>query len=124
MTKCQKCQAQVPPEEIREHAGRQLCEDCYMDALSPARACDPWAVYTARRLTEQVLNPAQEAILALIDKQGWARAEELRQATGLEQAALERELAALRHRELVGATLASDGGKLFTRFGAPGKTAH
>ena len=23
-------------------------EDCYMDVLSPVRACDPWAVHSAK----------------------------------------------------------------------------
>lgn len=39
---CDRCKNVIEEGEEREHAGRILCEDCYMDALSPARTCDPW----------------------------------------------------------------------------------
>lgn len=114
--RCQRCQNEMEPDEVREHGGRSLCEDCYMDVLNPARGCDPWAVYTASRLEDQVLNPAQEAILALFDRQGWATHPELLQATGLTPPALDRELAALRHRELLRAFPGPQGEKFFTHF--------
>ena len=31
------------PVPTRDFHGQLLCDDCYMDALSPARTCDPWA---------------------------------------------------------------------------------
>ena len=46
------CDAIIDSEEAREHNGRTLCEDCYMDFLSPARAWVPWTVYTARSTIE------------------------------------------------------------------------
>ncbi|MEW5914586.1 MAG: hypothetical protein AB1814_18670 [Thermodesulfobacteriota bacterium] len=101
MPVCDNCSAAVEPDEIHEFAGKSLCDDCYMDAINPARACDPWAVYTASRLPEQVLNPAQEKIMALIQAQGRALPEEMMRATGLDEAGLKRELATLRHMELI-----------------------
>jgi hypothetical protein len=106
----------MEPEDAREHGGRSLCEDCYMDALSPARSCDPWAVYTASRLPEQIINPAQEAILGVIDAKGQATAQELMDGAGLSLKELEREIAALRHMEMVRASPAPGGGKVFLRF--------
>ncbi len=114
--KCERCQAEITPDEAHEHAGQVLCDDCYMDALSPARTCDPWATYTASRLGEQTLNPTQEKIMATIEEKRRATPEDLIQATGLDWPELERELAALRHMELVRATPVPGGGKLFCRF--------
>lgn len=73
--------------------GLKLCEDCYIDAISPAKTCDPWATYTASRLDTQELNAAQETILKLIGEQGHASLADLIKATGLEEAALMREIA-------------------------------
>lgn len=117
--KCAKCGSEVDPEDVRQVGGHDLCEDCCMDALSPAKACDPWATYTASRLTDQSLNPHQEAILALIAKQGPVTLAELLAATGLSQPALEREMAALRHMELLRATPTPGGGKVFLGFKDP-----
>ncbi len=113
---CQRCQATVPEDEAREHAGRLLCEDCYMETLSPARTCDPWAVYTASRLPEKVLTPLQERLLAVIDRQGPLAPEALARELGLAPAELGREIATLRHLELVRGSLAPDGTKLIRRF--------
>ncbi|RJX35192.1 MAG: hypothetical protein C4525_04570 [Desulfarculus sp.] len=116
MSVCESCKATVEPEDIHEFAGKILCDDCYMDALNPARACDPWAVYTASRLPEQTLNPAQEKIMALIHDQGRALPAELMQAAGLDEAGLKRELAALRHMELVRGEKLPDGRVAIRRF--------
>ncbi|MCB2187366.1 MAG: hypothetical protein KQJ78_13165 [Deltaproteobacteria bacterium] len=116
MPLCDQCQATTDPDELHEHAGRMLCDDCYMDALNPAKSCDPWATYTASRLPQEMLNPAQEAILELIRRQKAATLTELRQATGLDQTQLERELAALRHMEKLRAAPTPGGGKVFREF--------
>lgn len=114
--RCSRCQSQLEAGESHRHAGMLLCDDCYMNALSPAKACDPWAVYTASRLPDRQLNQAQEAILTIIGQKGKAPLDELSQAAGLDRARLERELAALRHMELIGADPGPDGGKYIRRF--------
>lgn len=116
---CAKCGCQVEPEDLRQAGGRDLCEDCYMDALNPPKACDPWATYTVSRLKDQGLNPNQEAILGLIGKEGHVTMEQLLAATGLKQVDLEREMAALRHMELFRATPSPGGGKVFLGFKDP-----
>jgi DNA-directed RNA polymerase subunit RPC12/RpoP len=45
---CEKCGREIEEQQKYEHLGRSYCEDCYMDILSPPKACDPWAVYSAR----------------------------------------------------------------------------
>jgi predicted transcriptional regulator len=119
---CAKCGCGLDPEDARQVAGRDLCEDCCMDALSPAKACDPWATYTASRLKDQTLNPHQEAIMGLIAQQGPVTLGQLLAVTGLKQAELEREMAALRHMELLRATPTPGGGKVFLGFKDPDPT--
>jgi hypothetical protein len=102
---CDVCQAEITdPEDATEHLGRNLCEDCYMDALSPAVACDPWAVYTAKSTVEQQgdiqLTERQEQILALIDETGRIKPEELMAKMSMTEPELKRELATLRHMEI------------------------
>jgi len=100
---CEKCNAVIEPGEEREHFGQVLCEDCYMDVLSPAKACDPWAVYTAKSIKDQPgaaqLNPTQENILKILEETGGVEPEILAQRLEIKPADLEREIAALRHME-------------------------
>jgi len=114
---CQKCHAPLGADEAFEFAGRTLCEDCYMDALSPTRVCDPWAVYLGSRQVEQILSPAQEKIMGLLRQHKALVPEELRRLSGLTAKELEREIAALRHMELLRAAQTPDGGKVFKQFG-------
>jgi len=98
--KCQRCGAET--DESYAHLGQELCEDCYMDALSPAKSCDPWATYTAKNLETQAadLTEDQQRILERL-AQGPLEPERLRKELGLEEAELKRDLAALRHMEKV-----------------------
>jgi len=102
---CEKCNAVIEPGEEREHYGQVLCEDCYMDALSPAKACDPWAVYSAKSLKEQTgatqLNPIQEKILDILEETGGVEPKVLVERLRIRPQDLEREIAALRHMEQV-----------------------
>jgi len=103
MSTCQRCQSQVEADEIHEHAGQTLCDDCYMEAMSPRSGCDPWAVYTSTRLKDQnqTLTPTQEIIVGLVRDGGRAPIPELQKATGLDFEGLQREVVTLRHMELV-----------------------
>jgi len=103
---CARCGATVAAGEQREHLGRALCEDCYMDALSPARTCDPWAVHSARSFGRDfagkvVLTELQQRILAVLEETGGATPTALSERLNLTPADLEREIAALRHMEKV-----------------------
>ncbi len=116
MPACSKCQQDVPDDEIREHSGQMLCDDCYMDALNPAKSCDPWATYTASRLSNQELTPIQESILALVRKKGQANLQDLLEATALDQKGVDREIATLRHMELVRGALTPEREKVLKLF--------
>ena len=101
--KCGVCQDEIPQGEAHEHGGQSLCDDCYMDAMSPKSGCDPWAVYSASKTIpkDQTLTATQETILKLVEKKGKVNVPDLLQATGLDQDGLQREVVPLRHMELV-----------------------
>jgi hypothetical protein len=108
MVKCQKCGREVPEEETHQHLGETLCDDCYIDALSPAKPCDPWAVYSATRTRQsagltgiQGLTPLQKDIYQFISDHGKATRAEVLERFNINQRELENVVAILRHCELV-----------------------
>jgi hypothetical protein len=108
---CEKCGSSIPAEEEREHYGKTLCEDCYMDALSPARTCDPWAVHSAKTFSEAVgkaglqLNVTQKRLITILTETGGVEPLALRDRLGLSESEFEREIAALRHVEMIRAEM-------------------
>jgi hypothetical protein len=110
---CDACHAALDALQAHEHLGRTLCEDCYMEALSPTRTCDPWAVHTARSHAEETatLNATQQKILAHLQRHGATPPQALAQQLGISMTELERAFAVLRHMEKARATL-QDGQKL------------
>lgn len=106
--KCDRCQNPIDPGEEREYLDQILCEDCYMDVLSPVRTCDPWAVHSAKSFEKHSsggapLTPIQTEILQILSKtRGLEPLELLRKLGGkLTFKELEREFSALRHMEKV-----------------------
>jgi len=89
-----------------------------MDALSPARTCDPWAVHSAKRLAEEQgrveLSAVQEKIVEVLRQSGGIEPDALAERLGLKFEDLQREIAALRHMEKVRGELR--GGKRFIRL--------
>ena len=103
---CDNCSAEIEDGEERELRGRILCEDCYMDALSPAKACDPWAVLAAKTFGDdtqgaEALTGIQLEILRVLCETGGVEKDELleRIGGGWTQKEIEREFATLRHME-------------------------
>jgi len=100
---CAKCAANIDPAESREYAGQVMCEDCYMDALSPTVVCDPWAVHTARSLKDlpggHALTPPQQQLYDLVQDRGEIPMAEAAAHLGLTEDELRRVFAPLRHME-------------------------
>jgi hypothetical protein len=104
--KCDRCGEKIPAEEETEHLGRTLCEECYMQALSPSIGCDPWAVRSAQNLsqletTHAELTATQKEILQIIEETGGLTPPDLTERLQLTLPQLERELATLRHMEKI-----------------------
>jgi hypothetical protein len=110
---CTKCGASLQDEEPREHLGEVLCEDCYLDALSPVKTCDPWAVHTARSLKDLpgglTLTPRQQQLHDLVKEQGEVPKQEAARILGVSEDELQREFAVLRHLEMLRACKKDEG---------------
>jgi hypothetical protein len=118
--RCAKCRKEIEESGIGEHQGNRYCEDCYMDILSPPKACDPWAVYSAKSFSKEAggvspLTPRQENIINYLKEKKEATAEEILKHMALSEEEWRREFAVLRHMELLGATR-EEGKILFTMF--------
>jgi hypothetical protein len=106
--KCNRCNAEIDQGQETEHLGQTLCEDCYMDALSPVRTCDPWAVHSAKSFEKHMggtatLSLIQSEIIRILEETGGIQPEILQDKLKdkLTPSQLEREIAALRHMEKV-----------------------
>jgi hypothetical protein len=89
-----------------DYSGQKLCEECYMHALSPARACDPWAVRSAQIMSQidkgySDLSKSQANILQVIKETGGVEPDILAEMLKMKLSELERELATLRHMEKI-----------------------
>lgn len=101
---CHRCGASLEAGESREHLGKVLCEDCYLEFISPVQACDPWAVHLAKgdkgRGNLQ-LTPIQQKFYDLVKARQEILIPEAARLLGLSEAELRREFATLRHLELL-----------------------
>jgi hypothetical protein len=116
--KCQHCNHEITEEQGYFHAGQTLCEDCYMDIRFPAKACDPWAVYSATRTREESglkgtegLTDLQKEMYAFVKTSGKATIEEIMNKFGLSVKEMQTQMAVLRHCELVKGQ--KDGDKIY-----------
>jgi predicted transcriptional regulator len=80
-----------------------------MDILSPVKACDPWAVHSAKTFLRgkdklSTLTPLQLKIVDYIRGKGEATIEEMVENLNLAEEVLRREFAVLRHMEVLRAT--------------------
>jgi recombinational DNA repair protein (RecF pathway) len=108
IVKCKRCGREVPVENSYQHLGEALCEDCYIDIRYPAKACDPWAVYSATRSRENAglegaegLTELQKKIYEFVKRKGKVTREEILANLNTKEMELQINLATLRHCELV-----------------------
>ncbi len=115
---CERCNLILKKEEVYEHHGKILCEDCYFYETNPPKACDPFAVATALSIRKQLgqsgtagLTELQKQIYSIIEKKGKITKEELLDIVKVEPEELERQFSILRHCELIRAF--KEGDKVF-----------
>lgn len=113
---CERCKSVIPDGEEMELYGQVLCEDCYMDLLSPPRACDPWAVHSAKGFlkngsSEINLRPVKQKLLEILKDEGPQERTYLCERLQIKETDLERNIVALRHIEKIKGEL-KDGKKL------------
>jgi late competence protein required for DNA uptake (superfamily II DNA/RNA helicase) len=117
--KCERCKTVVAEGEQRVLHGQTLCEDCYMDLLSPPKACDPWAVHSAMTFAKKEaaalkLTPGQQKIVEILQNEGPQEPEILCERIQIKKTDFERDVAALRHMEKIRGELR--GGKKLIRL--------
>jgi hypothetical protein len=103
---CEKCGKEINEQQRYEHMGRNYCEDCYMDILSPPKACDPWAVYAAKCSLQgndkfSALTPRQQRIVDFVRAKGEIGLQEATKDLNLTEEEFKREFAVLRHMEVL-----------------------
>lgn len=105
---CENCGMEIPEGEIFKHGGQNLCEDCYIEAASELKTCDPMAVRSARITREKLgqkgtegLLPIQKKIYDYLREHGKATRDQIARDFKLEQIELEKHFSVLRHCELV-----------------------
>jgi septum formation topological specificity factor MinE len=104
---CDRCSTTIPEGEEREHNSRMLCEDCYMDALSPSVGCDPWANYIASKTMDseapEQLSDLQNNILDIIRSAGEITPDRIMKKLDGEITSqkLKNEMSTLRHMKLI-----------------------
>ncbi len=101
---CDRCAKTIVEGENRALHGQTLCEDCYIDALSPVKACDSWAVHCAKSFSKEngyqlEITKTQARILQVLKKTGGADLRLLLDELQIDASELEREIASLRHME-------------------------
>ena len=111
---CEICHVEIGPGEERKLAGRTVCEDCFIDGSMETKACDPWAVRSAKS-TERMMggatvNPLQARILEILEETGGLERPELLSRLGEEvtERELQTQFALLRHMEKVRAEKRGD----------------
>jgi hypothetical protein len=105
---CQKCGREIPDGEACEFRGQTLCDDCCMDAMSPPKACDPWAVYNATRTRgtsgdsgADGLTETQKKVYEFIRARSKTTRDEIMNEFNISRSELENITATLRHCEMV-----------------------
>ncbi len=122
MASCARCGREVDPDEAVRQGSRVLCEDCLMDEMSPAKACDPWAVRHARSSMGSgaeaagALQGLEKRLYDLVRERGQVPKAEAPGLLGVPDRDVERAFATLRHMELLRAERAPDGSVRYVPF--------
>jgi hypothetical protein len=101
---CQRCGNAIEPGEEKERGAQVLCEDCFLEVLTPPKACDPWAVHLAKSEKDKVsfkLTSTQQQLYELVREKGEISFPEAAKALELTEEEVRREFATLRHLELL-----------------------
>jgi hypothetical protein len=103
---CERCKAIINEGEEQDFHGQLFCEDCYFDLISPVKACDPWAVHSAKTFLKEQgeksqINLLQEQILAFLQEQGPSELDIISKHLQVKTTDIEREIASLRHMEKI-----------------------
>ena len=124
---CARCQEDIPQGEEMNHMGQVLCEDCYVESIEPPRTCDVTAVYSAKIARKQAghegtdgLTELQKEIYEYVKANEKVTPDALLKKFRLAPWQLEKQVATLRHCELLKGTLIDGVKYLVIMDGGPG----
>jgi len=105
MARCEVCRCDCDSAELRDLAGKQVCEDCFLDGVEITKTCDPWAVHSAKSTLPAQglppLTPLQQQLYDLIVQEKQLTPAEAASRLNISETELRREFATLRHLELL-----------------------
>lgn len=122
---CDRCASPLSPDDALTQGSQTLCERCLMDAMSPTKACDPWAVKLAKgAMTESgqgaaELRGLEKAIFDLVTGRGRVPKKEVPGLLGVSPGEVDRAFAVLRHMELLRGDRQPDGSADLVPFVTP-----
>jgi len=106
--KCSRCGREISEMESHPHQGQTLCDDCYIDAISTEKTCDPWATYLSGKERQGAGQKGTEGLTAMekevyefVRSQGRATREDVMAKFGLSEPDLGPQLNVLMHAELL-----------------------
>ncbi len=105
---CARCKVNIKSDDSYNYRGQDLCEDCYMGAVQAPKTCDVAATRLAKKHrqaagqtgTEGLLD-IQKKIYELIRQKGRASKAEVMEELGLQEWEVNKQIAVLRHCELI-----------------------
>jgi hypothetical protein len=108
IVRCERCGTNLQENQATSVQGKVLCEDCTFDLLNPPKACDLLAVSSTLSIRKQLgqtgtegLSEQQRQIYNVIVERGRISREELTALLKITPHELERQIATLRHCELI-----------------------
>ncbi|HSH68296.1 MAG TPA: hypothetical protein VK997_00155 [Deferrisomatales bacterium] len=122
---CPACGARVSPEDLVPHGGRLVCDDCAMNALSPAQPCDPWAVkmatgsFATTADAVATLQGLEKALYEQVRERGSVPVGAAPKLLGVQSAEVQRAFSVLRHMELLRGRKNPDGSVDLVAFDTP-----
>jgi ribosome-binding protein aMBF1 (putative translation factor) len=116
--KCEKCGREISADQVYTHQGQTLCDDCYLEARTHPRECDPWATYLATHTRERMgqqgvegLTDLQKTVYELIKGKGKVTRDDVIRHFNLSEAEMDAQMLPLMRLELVKEH--SEGDKLY-----------
>ncbi|MGM0652503.1 MAG: hypothetical protein ACQES4_06960 [Bacillota bacterium] len=119
--KCERCSEQFSQDDIYQYRGKNLCEDCLMGAMQAPKTCDVAATQLAKKHRQATgqkgtdgLLDIQKKIYEYIKENEKVTRQQVMDALDIPDWELEKQVAVLRHCELVKGRKEDDGVYLVT----------
>ncbi len=113
---CSRCKAKIASEDTYHHHGQDLCEDCFMGAMQAPKTCDVAATQLAKKHRQSAGQSGTEGLLDIqknihdfIKENGKVTRQQIMDEFKIPEWELDKQIAVLRHCELVKGRKEADG---------------